>query len=137
MIGNCRSSSSPVKVSINVSKYKIRTTTRIRPWRHNTVEIIHDKGIKRLTSRVRRGCTTVPVGCSGGGEHQWNNLWFRCYPKNTQIWYRTIILMTLWAFLETETYFCFHSNLFPLVESLETETRFRFQKLTRVSVSFT
>jgi len=22
----------------------------------------------------------------GGGVHQWNNLWFRCYPKYTQMW---------------------------------------------------
>jgi len=49
------------------AKYKIRTTRRIRPWRHFTVEIIHDKGIKHLTSPVCQGCTIVPVGCSGGG----------------------------------------------------------------------
>jgi len=32
----------------------------------------------------------------GGGGHQWNNLWFCCYPKYTQIWYHTKNLMTLW-----------------------------------------
>ena len=56
--------------------------------------------------------------------YQWNNLWFRCYPKYTQMWYCTINYMTKWkrkpvSVVETETYFRFHGgngngNLFPL-----------------------
>ena len=54
-ISRCRSSSfSTIKDSINAAKYKIRTTRRIRLWRHITVEIIHDNGITGLPSMLSR-----------------------------------------------------------------------------------
>ena len=118
MIGNWRSSSSTIKVTIIVSRYKIRTTRQIRPCRHITVEIIHDTRIKTPHfSRQSRLHNCSGMKGQGGGVHQWNNLWFRwCLnTKYTQI---------LWCLMVPRR---------KLNDVME--TGFRFWKRKRVSVS--